>query len=145
MFVLYQVLILLLSISYFLLEGKREAMYYHFKNQITGTDLKEHTLFTLQRSLFLISLLIVFLSQLTPIINSLLFIFSLSLIFPYFHDGMYYLTRNKLNTFIYKKRWKDNSTTSTAKFEIKYQLRLFMFLIGLNIYLFLTLISCVNF
>lgn len=36
------------------------------------------------------------------------------LIFPFFHDGMYYRTRNKISSNIYPKGWWDTSYTTGA-------------------------------
>lgn len=38
-----------------------------------------------------------------------------AVIFPFFHDGQYYRWRDKIVPGTYKKRWFDQSTTSTAR------------------------------
>lgn len=54
------------------------------------------------------------------------YLLSLLLMFPYFHDGQYYCTRNDLNSTIYPKRWRDSSTTSQAIFEFNYTKRVIL-------------------
>lgn len=40
---------------------------------------------------------------------------SMGMVFSFFHNGGYYLTRNKIDKNTYPLGWKDQSTTSTAK------------------------------
>lgn len=96
-------MIYLLWVLYSMTEGAREAIYYHTRNfNVPQAEL--HTFYTIQRSIVL--LICVMLN------NSMLFIAPLA--FPFFHDGMYYTMRNRLNPYIYKETWFAQSTTSTA-------------------------------
>ncbi len=57
------------------------------------------------------------------------------LIFPFFHNGTYYNTRNLLDPGTYPKGFKDQSTTSVA-YTTKYttwKARLIMFILGMVI------------
>lgn len=53
-----------------------------------------------------------------PFWETIIFTFAFILIFSFFHNGFYYLTRNKLNPEIYKKKFFDDSDTSKAVFEL---------------------------
>ena len=58
--------------------------------------------------------------------------FSFILMFPFLHDGMYYMTRNELsNGDIYKERWRDQSTTTSAKISLPYGGRLACLMLSL--------------
>ena len=138
---MFKLLILALFILYSVIEGIREGLYYDLKYKTTKGDLGEHTLFTVQRCVF-----VLFMFSLSFLINSnpiytLIETFFIILMFPYFHDGAYYMTRNNANSDIYKKRWRDNSITSTAKFEIKYPLRISLFIGGVVCYTLLLIIQ----
>lgn len=50
--------------------------------------------------------------------------------FSYWHNGKYYVTRNKLNPNVYKKGWFDYSSTSRATFDLSYKERLSGLIIG---------------
>ena len=51
--------------------------------------------------------------------------------FFFFHDGMIYLTRNSIRDNVYKKRWFDESTTSSAKSSsMSANWRIILFIIG---------------
>lgn len=128
MIILYIVLFLL-WIAYSMIEGFREATYYDIASK-EGNGIKElHSVFTLQRSI-----VIIFLSVFSFIISghaSVLFINSIVFSFPFFHDNFYYVTRNNLDPNIYKKRWMDESTTSTAIIEIGFLTRTIFVLLSL--------------
>ena len=62
---------------------------------------------------------------------------SLALIQPFFHNGMYYSLRNKIDN-TYPKGWTDQSTTSTAvmtKF-LTYRNRIILLVLGLTCLIF---------
>lgn len=108
-------IVYLLWILFAVYEGKREAYYFSFKMKASvvqkkGFKLDEHAMFTIQR---------LFVAAITCIacfeswLNCVIILFALMSCFPFFHDGMYYVTRQKLDS-LYKKGWFDQSTTSTA-------------------------------
>ena len=92
---------LLLWIAYSCLEGVREGYYW---NLYPSYKINIHTIFFIQRSFVLLII-----SLLNPVS-----IIALSLIFSFFHNGSYYLTRNKLNSKVYPKKWFDQSKNSTS-------------------------------
>lgn len=101
-------------IVYALFEGYREAYYWH--ERVTSpnkTDKDLHRIFALQRGTVILLICYGLLWPIGP--WAILSFIGLSCVFSFFHNGMQYLTRNKLNPYIYKKRWWDQSTTSTAK------------------------------
>jgi len=109
-------LIYLLWILYAIYEGKREALYFSFKmkaavNLKQGLKTDEHITFSIQRSLVVGFALI---ACFHDWLNLSIMFFALAACFPFFHDGMYYVTRQKLDR-LYKKGWFDQSTTSVAK------------------------------
>jgi len=52
-------------------------------------------------------------------------------IFPFLHDGMYYTVRNKLNKYIYKKKWFDRSSSTSAIFSFNWYTRTLLFVIAM--------------
>jgi hypothetical protein len=124
-------IILLISFLWAYLEGKREAQYFHYKWGIPNpTKIKdEHLEFTIQRSLYVIisSLLVGFIFEWW---SSIILFISLAFTFSFLHNGSYYKRRNELNENVYPYRWKDESTTTTAKFSFSYKSRLIQFIIG---------------
>lgn len=111
-----------------LLEGIREAYYYHEATKSSDTINKNlHPDFTLQR---LAVFIILFCCHL-----NILIIASLILMFSFIHDGFYYLKRNILNPAIYPKHFFDHSTTSTAFFEFSFTWRLILFIIGILLFI----------
>lgn len=63
--------------------------------------------------------------------NFSLIVICLGLIFPFFHNGFYYHTRNKIDSTKYPLGFKDMSTTSIAKINFTFLIRTLMFIIGL--------------
>ena len=126
-----KLLILALFICYSIIEGMREGIYYHYKIKTFHTDLGEHNLFTVQRSIVGLFILGIFTYMNNNFVHGCFEILPLVFMFPYFHDGAYYMVRNDADNKIYKKRWKDDSSTSTAVLEIKYPYRLVAFIFGL--------------
>lgn len=99
-----------------------EGGYFHIRME-SGIKLKyEHTILTLMRScvwgLFYL------------ICKDWVLTVSMIFIFPFIHDGIYYVTRNKLNPAIYKKGFWDDSTSSTALLELKLPYRTTLFVVG---------------
>ena len=107
-------LILLLTnilwVIYSLTEGVREGFYWHYENKNKRVcEFNVNRIFNLQR-LVVILLVGVFLNQVIGT-YSLSFILGMILTFPFFHNGTYYHTRNKLDSNIYCKGWTDESKT----------------------------------
>lgn len=108
-------------ICYFLIEGYREAYYFNsivLQFYVQDSQKKNlHPIFTVQR--FLVALII---NIACFSLGWKLILFDLALIAaqPFFHNGMYYLIRNKLNPKTYPKKWFDESTTTTDK-STKYE------------------------
>ncbi len=112
---LYLVLSNLIFIIYALIEGFREGFYWHFKNTSKNKcEFEIHPIFSAQRGIVLLILMVLILVLFNPLL-AILNLVSNMLIFSYFHNGAMYITRNKLDEFVYPLGWRDQSTTSTAK------------------------------
>lgn len=121
----------LLWITYSLFEGIREGFYFHNRaNSARQDNFEIHPLFFIQRSIVLI-LIFVPINIQFGMYNSLLFILVQIFTFSFFHDGIYYVTRNNLDKKLYAKRWFDSSKTSTARIELSFILRLLFLIAGL--------------
>lgn len=100
-----------------------EAAMFHQIVPNRNPKIDEHTLLTVMR-------LTVYVCIFKTTLYGLLFAIPLALMFPFIHDGVYYTMRNEFNSRIYPLRWKDQSTTTDAKFSFHYKKRETMFLIG---------------
>lgn len=129
-------------IIYSMSEGFIEGFYFHFKtNSRRDCQFEINQVFSLQRILvlFLIS------GYLVHVLGwySLTVIKSLVLIFSFFHNGTYYLTRNKLDDRMYPLKWKDASRTFPVFYSglTTYKRRAFCMVLGIItqvfIYIFL--------
>lgn len=109
------------------LEGLEQAFYYH-SSVITGDSDKYnlHPIFFVQRGIVAIFI---------ALSTSWLMIPILMLVFSYFHNSSYYCKRNDLDSSLYPKRWKDESTTSMAILNFSYKNRLIQFIIGIVVFL----------
>lgn len=107
----------ILSVMYASFEGAREAFYYHALNGVKSINI--HWIYVVQRALFA--------GVLFAVTNYFILLFFICS-FSFFHDGFYYYTRNKLNKNIYTKRFTDESTTSTAIFELNFPIRVVLLL-----------------
>lgn len=126
------IVILLLWIVYSILEGMREGNYYDAAMRSERSYKNIHWIYFLQRGIFLFVIGVTMETAIFPV--------SLAFIFPYIHDGSYYCQRNDIDVRFYPKRFKADSSTSTAFFELTYMERLAFFLTGLVLfvgYLFL--------
>jgi hypothetical protein len=56
------------------------------------------------------------------------------LVFPFIHDGFYYVMRNNLDKRLYPARFKAQSVTTDAKFSFEYPTRSVMFILGLIVF-----------
>lgn len=124
------IFILIFWILFSSLEGIREGYYWFFKPK----DIKEkheHLVFTIQRTFVFSFIVILMLFIKISIFKTLITGISLMCVFPFIHDGFYYLTRNYLNPSDYPKRFLDSSTTSSAKIELSLIQRLALFISGL--------------
>lgn len=120
--IIIKIIISIVWIIYAMYEGKREAYYYQAINVFNLKRPNIHWIYALQRGLFLIVVGIGLSSVIVPI--------SLAFIFPFFHDGFYYMKYNDLLPTVYQKRFKDQSTTSTAIMEFNWLERCVSFGIG---------------
>jgi len=137
--ILYLLLIYFIWIGYACQEGYNEAIYWSKLINNNGTPSNEHLKWTIWRS---ITLILGFIStfSILSIWLSLLFALSLILIFPFWHDGFYYLKRNKLDN-CYPKGFRDFSKTSTSwldKLKLTiFPLRVFYLILSLIMLLYI--------
>lgn len=125
-------LIHLAWVTYCICEGKRDGYFYFLTPSSYDKYPDLHKLYTLQRSCMVIAILIV--SSLIGNYLSALNFFTLALSFSYFHNGSYFSKRNDLNPQQYRKRWKDDSSTSRALINFKYPIRLLQAIISLVLF-----------
>jgi len=117
------IVILLLWIVYSILEGIREGYYYDAAVRANKQYPNIHWIYFLQRGIFLFVIGITMETAIFPL--------SLAFIFPYIHDGAYYAQRNDIDVKNYPKRFKADSSTSTAFFELAYPERVAIAATGL--------------
>lgn len=67
----------------------------------------------------------------SSIINWFLIMICFGMIFPFFHNGVFYKTRNEIDPTKYPLGFRDMSTTSIAKINFTFLIRSVIFLIGL--------------
>ena len=108
-------------VLYSVVEGVREA--YYFDNFPRPTKFNIHIIFMIQRTIVLAVFCDVF---------HWVFALVYALMFPFFHDGAYYITRNILNKAVYQKGfWDEPSKSSTATFDFKLWERTVMLVSGI--------------
>ena len=127
----------LIWIAYSMIDGFREGFYWHYRNNSRRTcEFEINRIFSLQRSLVIL-LIAGFLVH-TLGWFSLISTISMIMLFSYFHNGTYYLTRNKLDDKMYPMRWKDESRTLPVFYSglMKYNKRTVLMILGLLIQIF---------
>ena len=127
----------LIWIAYSMIDGFREGFYWHYRNNSRRTcEFEINRIFSLQRSLVIL-LIAGFLVH-TLGWFSLISTISMIMLFSYFHNGTYYLTRNKLDDKMYPMRWKDESRTRPVFYSglMKYNKRTVLMILGLVIQIF---------
>lgn len=132
-------IIIILWIVFALISGILEGILFHKKKANIiwcGQDI--HVWFTLLRAIVALQLnLFVFLStrDMRIVITTGL---SFIMIFPFFHDGMYYVTRELLKKGTYPKTWLDSSwrDQTSALFSFDSKERIALLLVGACILFF---------
>jgi len=120
------ILISVLWVLYSVFAGTNEGFFFHHKDKATDNllfdldgdgdrDVEIHQIFSLMRLIVLIVMGVALYGITQSLFFTAVLIFSYAMMFPFFHDGSYYVTRNNLNHNIYKKKWFAQSNTSTAK------------------------------
>lgn len=97
--------VFILWCMYACLEGAREAYLFHNITVNKRVGIHLHFQFTIQRLVVLVLIFLIYPSY---------WLISLPLVFPFFHNGIYYTERNHFDKSIYHKKWFAQSTTSTA-------------------------------
>ena len=121
-------IILSIAVLYFLIEGLREAWYFHYRNQCKQRPVKgEHIFFTIQRLVFTGTLC--WWQQSIP----LLFVFAL--MFPFFHDGAYYYARNLIDDTYPKGFWSNPTIDDRSVFSFSLLFRVIFLLMGIIVFL----------
>ena len=122
-------IILFIIYSYF--EGVREADYFHFRWKHENEIVKdEHLKFTIQRSV--VAILGTISSTILLGWFGLLFIPCAALVFTFLHDGAYYKRRNMLDSTVYKNKWFDQTSSSSAKISLTPVVRTILFILGIS-------------
>lgn len=137
MIIITLLLVNLIWIAYSMIDGFREGFYWHYRNNSRRTcEFEINRIFSLQRSLviLLISGFLVHILGWYSLISTI----SMIMLFSYFHNGTYYLTRNKLDDKMYPMRWKDESKTLPVFYSglMKYNKRTGLMVLGLLIQIF---------
>lgn len=122
----------LIFVLFSLVEGVRDGFMYHYRSMSSDNRYNIHWLFTIERSIvvFSLSLILLLYRHDTSIVYATTFGCSISLIFSFLHNGSYYTTRHFLNKEIYPLTFFDDSTTSTATFELSVAHRIVLAIIG---------------
>lgn len=126
--ILFILFVIWILFSY--LEGKRDASFFH-ANVSSPNPVAEnlHWLFTFTRTIVLGLITWIIFSKYS-ISVTIIYAFSLSMIFSWIHNGVYYHIRHKLDSNSYPKGFYDTSTTSTSIIELDYSIRTLLALIG---------------
>lgn len=105
--------------------------FYHYRN--TSTQLKDeniHWVYFIDRAFILSLISILHYYGFHSYLSTGVYSAGLALIFSFFHNGMYYKTRNKLDNNIYTMGWKSNSTCSEATLEFEWNARVILAITG---------------
>lgn len=127
----------LIWIAYSMMDGFREGFYWHYRNNSRRTcEFEINRIFILQR--FLVLSLVAGLLVYSLGWYSLISTLSMMMMFSYFHNGTYYLTRNKLDDKMYPNKWRDESRTLPVFYSglMKYNRRSILMILGLVIQVF---------
>jgi hypothetical protein len=125
----------LLWIILSMLFGYLEAKLFYNKNHIALNfkakyKIDIHFMFTVIRFVVILPLLVVTYVYI-DIIESFYLLLSCLSVFPFFHDGMYYYSMNKLsNGKIYKRKWFDQSHDTSAILSFSSFYRVFLLLLS---------------
>ena len=112
-------------------EGYAEGYYWHYRtisNQYGKGDL--HWAFVLRRGICALGLVSMAMFHSESLISGMFILLHTIFAFSFYHNGAYYLTRNKLNDKIYQGGFKDHND-SDAVMDIDYRMRLIMFVISI--------------
>lgn len=120
---------LILWCVYALFDGFVQAHYYDLYPTDKGHK-NIHWAYMICR-LFLLTAIYFAVDERVSVWSNIIFCFSLIFIFSFFHNGMYYTTRHKLNPKIYEEKFFSNSETSQAVFEFDVKFRIMMCALGL--------------
>jgi len=130
-------------------DGKIDAYYWYLKMNnksnmvnynIEKTTSNIHSFFTWRRLFVGAICFLNILSMSKCIFISLFYCLCLVLCFSFWHNGSYYLQRNRIDLNTYKNRFFDDSVTSTAIFEFNYKTRSNMFFAGIILLIIITII-----
>lgn len=112
-----------------MVEGFIQAHYYDAIPEDTKGHINIHPFYVILRSL-LLGLMGYEVLMVSDFKLAFVFIFIQCCIFSFFHNGVYYKTRNWLNPKIYKKGFCDASETSKAVIELGFGIRTSLAIIG---------------
>ena len=127
---IYIIITILLWPIYCILEGFREGKYFHFRNFSGEKEHQRydiHTYFAFQRGVVMVLCSI----RYEWYVGIPLF-FAMSSIFPFFHDGQYYSTRNNIDKKVYPKRWRAFGDGS-AKMDFSWAQRVWLLIAGIGL------------
>jgi len=114
--------------------GIAEAFYFSKKKSyVELMNINIHYWFTLIRSIFAAPMVLIIFFK-VGFLESLIFSTIMMLIFPFFHDGSYYTTRELIKKGTYKKTWFDQSKTTDALLSFNTFWRIVFIIIALLIY-----------
>lgn len=135
------ILVILTWIIFAVVSGYTEAAYWYYRNKVKVNfkiDWYDHEGWTIMRA----ALAIVSIALLWEFYNwaTLMLVYTLPMVFPFFHDGSYYYYRNSIDG-SYPKGWFDTSVTSTAKITADTRTRIIMLILGIVSYISMILIS----
>jgi len=136
------ILLPLLWLAFAVYAGAEEAIIYTYRDSEDPAYAKDwHKFYTGFRLLVFAMLALLLVSWFTWYYIGLYAVFCV-LVFPYMHDGTYYVMRRRISG-AYSNGWRTNGNTSTARISIqKHTTRLWLFIAGLAAYIlfiFLTL------